>query len=129
MEERTAELREINERLSREIAERKQLEAQVRQAIKMEAIGKAGRGVAHDFNNMLAIILGNAEILKTRVAEDPGCRDRVKQIFRVVEVAASLTKQLLAFSRKETAHLGCSDPQSDHWRVREHAASSDRPGD
>jgi signal transduction histidine kinase len=105
VEERTAELREMNERLSREMAERKQLEAQVRQAMKMEAIGRMAGGVAHDFNNMLAIVLGNAEILRTRVAEDYGCRDRVNQIFRAVEGAASLTKQLLAFSRNETAEL------------------------
>ncbi len=105
VEERTAELREINERLSREITEKKLLEVQVRQAVKMEAIGRMAGGVAHDFNNMLTIISGNAEILKTRVAEDPGCRDKVDQIFRAVEGAASLTKQLLAFSRKETADL------------------------
>jgi signal transduction histidine kinase len=109
VEDRTLELREMNEKLSREIAERQRLEVQVRQAIKMEAVGRLVGGVTHDFNNMLAVISGSVEMLLGRLAEDHWCCDRLHEIFRAVQGATSLTKQLLGFSRQQTANLGLLD--------------------
>ena len=78
-----------------------QAEDELRQAQKMEAIGQLAGGVAHDFNNMLAGILGNAEMLYSRLAESPELARMAEQIISGAEHAAKLTKQLLTFSRKE----------------------------
>jgi nitrogen fixation negative regulator NifL len=86
----------------RGITERKQLEQQLRQAQKMEAVGQLAGGVAHDFNNMLAVIRGNAELLLMDANEyTPRTKDCLKQISAASERAANLTRQLLAFSRKQ----------------------------
>ena len=94
---------------SREITARRQLEAQLRQAQKMEAIGQLAGGVAHDFNNILTVILGNAELL--RQTEDLPADDTplVHQIIEGAERAAGLTRQLLLFSRKQTMREVCLD--------------------
>jgi len=87
--------------ISHDITQRKQLEVQVRQAQKMEAIGRLAGGVAHDFNNFLTIIAGCTELLLDHTAhENPG-RSLILEIRQAGERAAALTRQLLAFSRKQ----------------------------
>jgi two-component system cell cycle sensor histidine kinase/response regulator CckA len=87
--------------VSRDISEHKKLEQQFRQAQKMEAIGRLAGGVAHDFNNLLTIIKGYSELLLSRLAEDNLLRNYALQIDKAGERAGALTRQLLAFSRKQ----------------------------
>ena len=85
----------------RDLTVRKDLEAQLNQAQKMEAIGRLAGGVAHDFNNLTTAILGYSELMLRRLgAEDP-LRRHVAEVTRAAERAAGLTRQLLAFSRKQ----------------------------
>jgi len=90
----------------RDITERKQLEAQFHQAQKMEVIGRLAGGVAHDFNNILTVVSAHAEFLLMvhPDPEDPAHRD-VTQIKKAFERATILTRQLLAFSRKQPVQL------------------------
>jgi len=76
-------------------------EAQLRESQKMEALGQLAGGVAHDFNNLLGVIMGYSELLASFVASDPGASRRLSAIRRSAERAASLTAQLLAFSRRQ----------------------------
>ena len=85
----------------RDISEHKQLEAELRQAHKMEAIGKLTGGIAHDFNNLLVAIIGYAELLELELAEDSPFLNYVAQIKNAGDRAAGLVSQLLAFSRKQ----------------------------
>ncbi len=86
----------------RKLAERERvrLEEQLRQSQKMEAVGTLASGVAHDFNNMITVILGSTEILKRRLAAQPETRETLEMIERAVEQATGLTRSLLTFSRK-----------------------------
>jgi two-component system cell cycle sensor histidine kinase/response regulator CckA len=84
--------------LYRDVTDRTTLETQFRQAQKMEAVGRLAGGVAHDFNNLLTVILGSAEELMAMLGEDHPAAAPVADIRRAGERAASLTRQLLAFS-------------------------------
>jgi PAS domain S-box-containing protein len=87
--------------LARDISTRKRLEAQFLQAQKMEAIGVLAGGVAHDFNNLLTVINGYSEIMLGELAQDDRKRRDIERILQAGQSAASLTSQLLAFSRKQ----------------------------
>jgi len=78
------------------------LEAQLQQAQKMEAVGRLAGGVAHDFNNMLAVIAGHAEMALEQTAPDSALHADLLEIQRAVQSSADLTRQLLAFARKQT---------------------------
>jgi len=87
--------------ISEDITERKQLEGKLLQSQKMEAIGQLAGGVAHDFNNILMVIMGYGSILKNDGALDPRQREHVDHILDAADKAAQLTSGLLAFSRKQ----------------------------
>jgi len=92
-----------------DVTERKSLEQQLRQSQKLEAIGRLAGGVAHDFNNMLGVINGYSEmVLRAMPPGDPR-RQQIEQIHKSGERAAALTRQLLAFSRKQILELRVLD--------------------
>jgi signal transduction histidine kinase/CheY-like chemotaxis protein len=81
--------------------QRQQLEGQLRQAQKMDAMGRLAGGVAHDFNNLLTVIKGNSSLLVERLQSDDQLLGRTQQIEKAADRAASLTRQLLAFCRMQ----------------------------
>ena len=89
----------------RDITERRKLEAHIRQAQKMDGIGQLAGGVAHDFNNILAVIQMQADLLKIGGNLSPAQFDFAEEIGAAVQRAAALTRQLLLFSRKEILQL------------------------
>ena len=93
---------ECVEGIVEDITETRALEDQLRQSQKMEAVGRLARGIAHDFNNVLAAILGNADLLQLRLKEDDPMYADVVEISKAAERGASLTRQLLAFSRRQS---------------------------
>ena len=84
-----------------DVTETRTLEMQLRQAQKMEAIGRLAGGIAHDFNNLLMVISGYSEFLLERLGPDPRLRGPAQEISNATQRATSLTRQLLAFSRKQ----------------------------
>jgi PAS domain S-box-containing protein len=88
--------------LSRDVTEQNLLEEQLRQAQKMEAVGRLASGIAHEFNNLLGVITGYSELINSSLAPESSTYKRVAAIKQAGQRAASLTTQLLAFSRKQT---------------------------
>jgi len=91
--------------LAHDVTEKKVMEEQLRQSQKMEAIGQLAGGVAHDFNNILTVIMGYSNLLQIDPKLTDHQRDEVEQIVSSAERAAQLTRGLLAFSRKESMNL------------------------
>ncbi len=84
-----------------DLTDRKQTEAALRQAQKLEAVGQLTGGIAHDFNNLLSVILGNLQLLQRSVADDPRSQRRIGSALEATNRGAELTKRLLAFARQQ----------------------------
>jgi two-component system cell cycle sensor histidine kinase/response regulator CckA len=89
------------EGVAEDITEKRALEEQLRRALKMEAVGRLARGVAHDFNNVLAAIIGCSDLLAMRIGPDDPSFEEAQEIRKAAERGASITRQLLAFSRSQ----------------------------
>jgi two-component system, cell cycle sensor histidine kinase and response regulator CckA len=87
--------------VNRDVTERKRLEEQFRQSQKMEAVGRLSGGVAHDFNNLLGVIIGYGEVVQEGTDANSPLRSCVEEMLKAGHRAASLTRQLLAFSRQQ----------------------------
>jgi PAS domain S-box-containing protein len=85
----------------RDLSERRKMEEQLRKKQRMESIGTLAGGIAHDFNNLLTVIIGYGQTLLGKVENEPALRSNVEHIVQSASRAASLTRQLLAFSRKQ----------------------------
>src|SRR5580704_17190189 len=96
----TVMLRDITERRQTEEALRKS-EEQFRQSQKMEAVGRLAGGMAHDFNNLLTVISGHSELMMMQIKSKGLTAESVEEIHNAAQRAAQLTRQLLAFSRKQ----------------------------
>ncbi len=92
-----------------DVTEQRRLETQFRQSQKMDAVGQLAGGVAHDFNNLLTVILGNAGLLETAPGLTAEERGAVQEISVAADRAANLTRQLLAFSRRQVIQLRTHD--------------------
>ena len=85
----------------RDVTEQKALEAQLRQAQKMESIGRLAGGVAHDFNNVLMGMMGYIELCRDQVGSDPAALEYLDAISKGAERSATITRQLLGFARRQ----------------------------
>jgi PAS domain S-box-containing protein len=92
-----------------DITERKRVEEQVKGAQKLEAIGRLAGGVSHDFNNLLTVIVGNAEVALDHLGEDSPLRENLLELRAAAQRGAELTRQLLAFSRKQVLQVSVVD--------------------
>ena len=98
-----------NERLREEIAGREQVETKLRQAHKLEAIGRLAGGIAHDFNNLLCVILVRNSMVQARLERGSPLLEHVEEIATVARQSARLTQQLLAFSREQVSRDSVND--------------------
>jgi PAS domain S-box-containing protein len=88
-------------KIARDVTLEVELESQLIQSQKMEAVGRLAGGVAHDFNNLLSVIMGYAELCRLQLGDDQPLRSKVQEIINAADSASLLTRQLLAFSRKQ----------------------------
>jgi len=95
--------------IKRDITDQRQKELLLQRSQKMDSLGKLTGGVAHDYNNMLGVILGYSEILKSSVADDPKLAKYIGEIHRAGERGAKLTKKLLSFSRQQATGAESTD--------------------
>ena len=99
--ERTAQLQHAHDELLSQIAERERTEEQLRHMQKLESIGELTGGVAHDFNNLPAAVIGNLELLRKRAASDPSADRLIDGALQGAQRGAALTQRLLAFARRQ----------------------------
>ncbi len=95
--------------IKEDVTERRNLEEQLRQSQKMEAVGQLAGGVAHDFNNVMQVIMGNAQLLEMRNRPHDADCHYLDEIINAVERGASLSRSLLVFSRKQHMEVSCFD--------------------
>lgn len=100
---------DVLEAIAEDVTERRALEEQFRQAQKMEAVGRLAGGVAHDFNNLLMVISGYAEVILSKLDLEPSLTEKARAIQQAADRATTLTRQLLAFSRKQLLELKIVD--------------------
>jgi len=100
---------DVLEAIAEDVTDRRALEDQFRQAQKMEAVGRLAGGVAHDFNNLLMVISGYAEVMLSKLETEHPLRDKAQAIQQASDRATTLTRQLLAFSRKQLLELKVVD--------------------
>jgi len=91
----------FHEVFAEDVTDKRVLEAQLRMAGKMEAIGRLSGGIAHDFNNLLGVMIGYSQLLKRKMRSEPNLLEYAEEIEKAGQRAASLTRQLLAFSRQQ----------------------------
>jgi signal transduction histidine kinase len=91
------------------VTEARELATQLQLSQRLESVGRLAGGVAHDFNNFLMVVTGNAELLLRDVGPDDPARSALEQILAAGESAATLTRQLLAFGRRQDLRLGIAD--------------------
>jgi two-component system, cell cycle sensor histidine kinase and response regulator CckA len=103
---------DVLEAIAEDVTDRRALEDQFRQAQKMEAVGRLAGGVAHDFNNLLMVISGYAEVILAKLEVNHPLRDKASAIQQASDRATTLTRQLLAFSRKQLLELKVVDVNS-----------------
>src|SRR5579862_7564256 len=97
-------LREREEQLAALLADRERLEQQVYQAQKMETVGRLAGGIAHDFNNILTAIVGFGTLVAEQVVDNESASRNAMEILAAAERASALTRQLLAFGRRQVLH-------------------------
>jgi len=108
---------EIRERV-RSDEEKSRLEAQLMQAQRMESIGRLAGGIAHDFNNLLTAILGNTTLVMQKLPPEEREHERLAVVMKAAQSAAELTRQLLAFSRKQIIEPRLLDPAAEIGKIK-----------
>jgi len=104
--------------IAEDVTERRALEAQLRQAQKIEAVGQLAGGLAHEFNNFLGVILGYSELMSEEAGENERLCRQIAEIRAATQRAASLTRQLLAFGRKQLLEPKVLDLNSAIWETQ-----------